>query len=42
MMRIPEDGLVIIVMGNVTRTPKIDEMLDQLFRLCCSLPYRDL
>jgi hypothetical protein len=41
MMRIPEDDLVIIALGNVTTTKKIDEVLDQLFRLCRSLPYRD-
>jgi CubicO group peptidase (beta-lactamase class C family) len=41
MMRIPEDDLVIIAVGNVTKTKKIDEVLDQLFRLCRSLPYRD-
>ncbi len=41
MMRIPEDDLVIIAVGNVKTTPAIDEVLEQLFRLCRSLPYRD-
>ena len=41
MMRIPEDDLVIIAVGNVDDTPALDEALDQLFRLCRSLPYRD-
>jgi CubicO group peptidase (beta-lactamase class C family) len=41
MMRIPEDDLAIIAVGNVDGTPAIDEVLDQLFRLCRSLPYRD-
>jgi CubicO group peptidase (beta-lactamase class C family) len=40
MMRIPEDDLVIIAVGNVDGTPALDEVLDQLFRLCRSLPYR--
>jgi len=41
MMRLPEDDLVIIAVGNVQATPAIDEVLEQLFRLCRSLPYRD-
>jgi CubicO group peptidase (beta-lactamase class C family) len=41
MMRLPEDDLVIIAVGNVEATPAIDEVLEQLFRLCRSLPYRD-
>jgi CubicO group peptidase (beta-lactamase class C family) len=41
MMRVPEDDLVIIAVGNVQATPAIDEVLEQLFRLCRSLPYRD-
>jgi CubicO group peptidase (beta-lactamase class C family) len=41
MMRISEDDLVIIAVGNVVATPAIDEVIDQLFRLCRSLPYRD-
>jgi CubicO group peptidase (beta-lactamase class C family) len=41
MMRIPEDDLVVIAAGNVTTTREIDEVLDQLFRLCRSLPYHD-
>ncbi|MEO1981004.1 MAG: serine hydrolase domain-containing protein [Fuerstiella sp.] len=41
IMRIPEDDLVIIALGNVRKTDDIDEVLDQLFRLCRSLPYRD-
>jgi CubicO group peptidase (beta-lactamase class C family) len=41
MMRLPEDDLVIIALGNVDASPEIDEVLDQLFRLCRSLPYRD-
>ena len=41
MMRVPEDDLVIIAVGNVEATPAIDEVLEQLFRLCRSLPYRD-
>ncbi len=41
MMRIPEDDLVIIAVGNVDDTPALDEVLEQLFRLCRSLPYRD-
>ena len=39
MMRLPEDDLVIIAVGNVQATPAIDEILAQLFRLCRSLPY---
>jgi len=38
MMRIPEDDLVIIALGNVSTTQEIDKVLDQLFRLCRSLP----
>jgi hypothetical protein len=41
MMRIPEDDLVIIAVGNVEAAPAIDEVLEQLFRLCRSLPYRE-
>jgi CubicO group peptidase (beta-lactamase class C family) len=41
MMRIPEDDLAIIAVGNVDDTPALDEALEQLFRLCRSLPYRD-
>jgi hypothetical protein len=41
MMRIPEDDLVIIAVGNVDDTPAIDHVLEQLFLLCRSLPYRD-
>jgi D-alanyl-D-alanine carboxypeptidase len=41
MMRLPEDDLVIIAVGNVQATPAIDEVLEQLFRLCRSMPYRD-
>jgi CubicO group peptidase (beta-lactamase class C family) len=41
MMRLPEDDLVIIAVGNVDDTPALDEALEQLFRLCRSLPYRD-
>ncbi len=42
MMRLPEDAMVIIAVGNVQATPAINEVLDQLFRLCRSLPYQDL
>ena len=42
MMRIPEDDLVIIALGNVRKTDDIDDALEQLFRLCRSLPYQDL
>ncbi len=42
MMRIPEDDLVIIALGNVRKTDEIDDALDQLFLLCRSLPYQDL
>jgi CubicO group peptidase (beta-lactamase class C family) len=42
MMRIPENDLVIIAVGNVEATPAIDEVLEQLFRLCRSMPYQDL
>ena len=41
MMRIPEDDLVIIAVGNVDDTPALDDALEQLFRLCRSLPYRE-
>jgi CubicO group peptidase (beta-lactamase class C family) len=41
MMRVPQDDLVIIAIGNVESTPAIDAVLEQLFRLCRSLPYRD-
>lgn len=41
MMRVPEDDLVIIAVGNVEATEPLDEALTQLFRLCRSLPYRD-
>jgi hypothetical protein len=41
MMRIPEDDLVIIAVGNVNDTPALDDAVDQLFRLCQSLPYHD-
>jgi CubicO group peptidase (beta-lactamase class C family) len=41
MMRIPEDDLVIIAVGNVQKTREIDEVLEQLFRLCRSLPYSE-
>jgi CubicO group peptidase (beta-lactamase class C family) len=41
MMRVPEDDLVIIAVGNVEATSEIDEVLNQLFRLCRSLPYQD-
>ena len=42
MMRIPEDDLVIIALSNVRATIEIDDALEQLFRLCRSLPYQDL
>jgi CubicO group peptidase (beta-lactamase class C family) len=42
MMRLPEDDLVIIAVGNVQATPAIDKALEQLFRLCRSLPYQEL
>jgi hypothetical protein len=42
MMRIPEDDLVIIALGNTRTTDKIDDALEQLFLLCRSLPYQDL
>jgi CubicO group peptidase (beta-lactamase class C family) len=42
MMRIPEDDLVIIALGNTRATDKIDDALEQLFLLCRSLPYQDL
>ena len=42
MMRLPEDDLVIIAVGNNLKTREIDEVLEQLFRLCRSLPYQDL
>jgi hypothetical protein len=41
MMRVPDDDLVIIAVGNVDGTPALDEAINQLFRLCRSLPYRD-
>ena len=41
MMRLPEDDLVIIAVGNGDDSPAIDNVLNQLFRLCRSLPYRD-
>jgi CubicO group peptidase (beta-lactamase class C family) len=41
MMRLPQDDLVIIAVGNVDDTPVLDEVLEQLFRLCRSLPYQD-
>jgi CubicO group peptidase (beta-lactamase class C family) len=41
MMRLPDDDLVIIALGNVDGTDALDEIRDQLFRLCRSLPYRD-
>ncbi len=41
MMRVPEDDLVIIAVGNVDSTPALDEVREQLFRLCRSLPYLD-
>jgi cob(I)alamin adenosyltransferase len=41
MMRVPKDDLVIIAVGNVDATPALDEVLEQLFRLCRSLPNRD-
>jgi CubicO group peptidase (beta-lactamase class C family) len=41
MMRIPEDDLAIIALGNVDATDEIDKTLVELFRLCRSLPYRD-
>jgi CubicO group peptidase (beta-lactamase class C family) len=41
MMRVPEDDLVIIAVGNVEATPAMDDILEQLFRCCQSLPYRD-
>lgn len=40
MMRIPEDDLVIIAVGNVDKSDELDEVIEQLFRLCRSLPYR--
>ena len=41
MMRVPEDDLVIIALGNVDTSDEIEAMLDQLFRLCRSLPYEE-
>ena len=41
MMRLPKDDLVIIAVGNVDDTPALDEVFEQLFRLCRSLPYRN-
>jgi CubicO group peptidase (beta-lactamase class C family) len=40
MMRLPDDDLAIIAVGNVDGTPALDDILEQLFRLCRSLPYR--
>ena len=42
MMRIPADDLVIVALGNVRKTNEIDDMLEQLFRLCRSLPYQNM
>ena len=42
MMRIPVDDLVIIAVGNVEATPAIEEVLEQLFRLCRSQKTRKL
>jgi hypothetical protein len=36
-----EDDLVNIAVGNVDDAPALDDVLEQLFRLCWSLPYRD-
>ena len=41
MMRLPADDLVIIAVSNVEVTSAIDKVVEQLFRLCRSLPYRD-
>jgi CubicO group peptidase (beta-lactamase class C family) len=41
MMRLPGDDLVIIAVGNVDSTPAIDDVLEQLFLLCRSLPYQE-
>lgn len=41
MMRVPEDDLVIIALGNLSTNDQIDEVLEQLFRLCRSLPYQE-
>ena len=39
MMRLPEDDLVIILLGNIVRTKELDDALDFLFALCRSLPH---
>lgn len=39
MMRLPEDDLVIILLGNIVRTKELDDALDSLFRLCRALPH---
>ncbi|APZ95172.1 serine hydrolase domain-containing protein [Fuerstiella marisgermanici] len=41
MMRVPEDDLVIIALGNVDTSDEIEAMLEQLFRLCRSLSYEE-
>lgn len=41
MMRLPEQELVIITVGNVNKSDEIDEVIEQLFRLCRSIPYRN-
>ena len=42
MMRVPDDDLVIVALGNVLMTKDIANALDQLFLLCRSLPYQGL
>ncbi|MFK8111596.1 MAG: serine hydrolase domain-containing protein, partial [Rubripirellula sp.] len=41
MMRLPEEELVIVIVGNVNASDAMDEVIDQLLRLCCSVPYRN-
>jgi len=39
MMRLPDDDVVIIVLGNIVMTNELDDALDVLFPLCRSLPH---
>lgn len=39
MVRIPEEDVAIVVLGNTRATKELDEASSQLLRLCRSLPY---
>jgi hypothetical protein len=40
MMRVPEDDLVVIAVGNQDKTDELDDVIDEFFRLARGLRYK--